>query len=76
MQALFVFQVACAIKEMVTLAGGAQNPHVICGDFNSAPDTPAHQLTLEGYLNDNTMNKLQALDTVQLPDGKVCTLIY
>ena len=58
------------------MAGGVQNPHVICGDFNSPPSSPAHQLTQEGYLNDDTMAKLQALDNVPLEDGKVEMSIY
>lgn len=63
-------EVACAIKELVTLAGGAQNPHVICGDFNSPPGTPAHQLTQEGYLNDSSMTALQALDDTVQQEGQ------
>lgn len=68
-------EVACAIKELVTVAGGAQNPHVICGDFNSPPGSPAHQLTIEGYLNDDTMSKLQALDHVSHSNGKTSSLV-
>ena len=55
----------------MSLAGGADKPHVICGDFNSMPTSPVYQLTREGYLNDLSMAKLQALPTVQMADGKV-----
>ena len=58
------------------MAGGAQNPHVICGDFNSPPGTPGHQLTSEGYLNDDTMAKLQAQDNVPMGEGKVREATY
>ena len=62
---------ACAIRELVSMAGGADKAHVICGDFNSWPGTPIYQLTQEGYLNDHSMTALQAIHSVQLPDGQV-----
>lgn len=55
------------------MAGGTQNAHVICGDFNSAPGSAPHQLTQEGYLNDNSMTALQAIDNISLASGKVQT---
>ena len=64
-------QVACAIRELVTLAGGADKAHVICGDFNSWSGTAIYQLTNEGYLNDQSMTALQAIHSVQLPEGQV-----
>ena len=58
------------------MAGGADQPHLICGDFNSLPTSPVYQLTREGYLNDLSMAKLQALPTVQMADGKVVAVIF
>lgn len=53
------------------MAGGAEAPHVICGDFNAWPGSPAHQLTQEGYLNDQSMAELQKIQAVELADGRV-----
>jgi endonuclease/exonuclease/phosphatase family metal-dependent hydrolase len=66
-----LFQAAATIRELVTVAGGADQPHVICGDFNSCPDSPVHQLTKEGYLNDASMAALQGVQEVKLADGRV-----
>ena len=53
------------------MAGGAAQPHIVCGDFNSTPDSPVYQLTHEGYLNDTSVAKLQQLAEVKLDDGRV-----
>ncbi|CAH1798443.1 unnamed protein product [Owenia fusiformis] len=68
-------QISQSIKKVVEVAGGADNPHIICGDFNSQPDTPGYQLACDGYLNDTTMNALQALRHVEMPDGSQAALI-
>lgn len=68
-------QAAATIRELVTLAGGATQPHIVCGDFNSTPDSPVYQLTHEGYLNDSSMAKLQQLPEVKLDDGRVCPMV-
>ena len=67
---LFYLKAAATIRELVTLAGGATQPHIVCGDFNSTPDSPVYQLTHEGYLNDSSMAKLQQLPEVKLDDGR------
>ena len=64
-------QVACAIRELVSMAGGADKPHIICGDFNSTPDSSVYQLTKEGYLNDSSVTKLQEITSVNQPEGQV-----
>ena len=60
-----------AVKELVTMAGGVLQPHLICGDFNSPPLTSAYHVVTEGYLDDRSMAALQTLTKVMLPDGKV-----
>jgi CCR4-NOT transcription complex subunit 6 len=59
-----------AMKQLVQLAGRPDRPHVLCGDFNSCPDTAPYQLMADGFLNENSMNELQGLNVVELPDGK------
>ena len=58
------------------MAGGVQQPHLICGDFNSPPLTPAYHVVTEGYLDDGSMSALQALTKVMLPDGKVRVVLF
>ena len=64
-------QVASAIRELVAMAGGADQPHILCGDFNSWPDTSVYQLTQDGYLNDRSMAALQTINGATLSDGNV-----
>ena len=65
------FQVASAIREVVAVADGPNNAHVVCGDFNAWPDTAVYQLSKEGYLNDASMAALQASTDVEMNDGSV-----
>ncbi|KAK7476266.1 hypothetical protein BaRGS_00032459 [Batillaria attramentaria] len=62
-------QAACAIKEVVGVAGGEGAPHIICGDFNSEWHSPAYQLVLDGYLSDASIRKLQAVERLELNEG-------
>lgn len=62
-------QAACAIKEVVGMAGGEGSPHIICGDFNSEWNSPAYQLVLDGYLSDTSIRKLQAVEKLELAEG-------
>ena len=48
-------QIASAIKELVSQAGGADKPHIICGDFNSIPSSAGYQLARDGYLSDDNV---------------------
>lgn len=61
-------QAACAIKEIVTVAGG-DGAHVICGDFNSQWSSPVYQLVLDGYLSDSSIQILQDVQRLELEDG-------
>lgn len=62
-------QAACAIKEVVGVAGGEGAAHIICGDFNSEWSSPAYQLVLDGYLSDASIRKLQAVERLDLSEG-------
>ncbi|XP_055888209.1 uncharacterized protein LOC106076991 isoform X1 [Biomphalaria glabrata] len=68
-------EVACAIKELVTNSGSDLNPHIICGDFNSMYNSPAYQLVKDGYLIDNNIKKLQAIQALELTDNTVSKAI-
>jgi CCR4-NOT transcription complex subunit 6 len=63
-------EVCAAVKELVSMAGGVLQPHLICGDFNSPPLTPAYQVVSDGYLDDRNMAILQSLTKVQLAESK------
>ena len=64
-------QIASAIKELVSQAGGADKPHIICGDFNSIPSSAGYQLARDGYLSDDNVTSLQQLELVDTPEGEV-----
>ena len=68
------FQIACAIKALTSLARNDASPHILCGDFNSESTSPGYQLVMEGYLSDDMIDKLQAIENVELPDGTVSTM--
>ncbi|CAL1534651.1 unnamed protein product [Lymnaea stagnalis] len=68
-------QVASAIKKLVATAGNDLYPHIICGDFNSIQGSPAQQLAKDGYLSDNDIKRLQAINSLTLKDGTTCALI-
>lgn len=74
-QDLQCVQVATTIRELVSMAGGADAPHVICGDFNAWPGSPPIQLTQEGYLNDQSMAHLQQVHAVEFADGRKAPLV-
>lgn len=72
-------QLACAIRELVKLAGGPDKPHFICGDFNSWPDSPPYQLVKDGHLSEKSLTALQSINSVSQADGQVgaqSSLIY
>lgn|SRR6218665_1951261 len=64
-------QLACAIRELVKLAGGPDKPHFICGDFNSWPDSPPYQLVQDGHLSEKSLTALQSINSVSQADGQV-----
>ena len=72
---LLYFQIACAIKALLNLAGGDTNPHILCGDFNSEASSPGYQLVMEGYLSDDKIDELQSLENLTLPDGSVSYIL-
>ena len=64
-------KIAGAIKELVALAGGTDKPHIICGDFNSTPDSPGYQLARDGALNEENVKLLKGMKNVEMPEGEV-----
>lgn len=67
------FQIASAVKEIVSKATGDNFPHIICGDFNSPPMSPGYLVARDGYPSgDETINTLMKIENLELPDGKVC----
>lgn len=68
-------QLACAIRELVKLAGGPDKPHFICGDFNSWPDSPPYQLVHDGHLSEKSLTALQSINTVSQSDGQLAPLV-
>ena len=66
-----MLQVACAVKELVNVAGGSENAYILAGDLNALPDMAPYQLARDGYLNDEMIDKLQQMKTVAMPDGSV-----
>lgn len=69
-------QIASAIKEVVSKAGGDLTPHILCGDFNSEVTSPGYQLCTEGYLSDACIQQLQSLENLQFQDGTVSRIKY
>jgi len=53
----------------------SNEPHIICGDFNSWRGSAPYQLLLDGHLNEENLTALQAIEVVVQPDGQVelCT---
>jgi len=66
-----VLQIVCAIKELVKKAGGDGQALVLCGDFNSEITSPGYRLATEGYLSDEVLKQLQALENLEMADGSV-----
>lgn len=60
------------MKEVVGRAGGDNFPHIICGDFNSYPDSAGYLVARDGYPSgDEVINKLMEIQGLELADGKV-----
>lgn len=69
---IICLQIASAVKEIVSKAGGDNFPHIICGDFNSPPMTPGYLVASDGYPSgDEVITKLMDIKRLELPDGKV-----
>ncbi len=68
---LFCFQIAIAVKELVSQAGSDSCPHMLCGDFNSVPTSVGYQLAKDGYLTDSNIATLQAVENLDLQSGSV-----
>ncbi|GFS27034.1 glucose-repressible alcohol dehydrogenase transcriptional effector [Elysia marginata] len=69
-------QIACAIKQLVAKAGNDLSPHIICGDFNSKVTMAGYQLAKDGYLSDEHIRTLQALEALTNTDGSSRSLIH
>lgn len=68
-------QVAQLISRLIALAGGSDKPFILCGDFNSTPDTPVYQVTRDGYPSDSSLSHLQELKTIKSPQGEELSMV-
>jgi len=68
-------EVGMVIKKLINICNGSNNAHVICGDFNAPEDTCVYQFSKDGYLNDKSIEYLQKIENVNLPDNQKQALI-
>lgn len=67
-------EVAGAMNELVATAT-PQGAFLLCGDFNSWPESPVYQLTKDGYPGDKSVSELQGVHNVRSGDGSLSPLI-
>lgn len=69
-------QIASTVKEIVSRAGADDFPHIICGDFNSTPNSPGYLVARDGYPSgEETFTKLQQVIGLLLPEGQTDALV-
>ncbi|XP_064627808.1 nucleolar protein dao-5-like isoform X2 [Lineus longissimus] len=68
-------QIAYAVNRLVAMAGGLQNAHILCGDFNCEATWAPFQLARDGYLANEMIEQLQAMECIELPDGQKKSLV-
>ena len=59
------------MNELIAQADGSDKPHIICGDFNSTPDSPGYQLARYGYLSEENVKLLREIQYIEMPNGDV-----
>ncbi|XP_013406255.1 glucose-repressible alcohol dehydrogenase transcriptional effector [Lingula anatina] len=67
-QTVTLLQVISAVRELVAFAGGAQQPHLILGDFNSIPGGPVYRYMNDGKLDEEMKKILRQEEPVEVPD--------
>lgn len=73
-----MFQVARTMWEVATFVAlhlrredqDQDVPFILCGDFNSTPESPVYQLCRDGYLNDRMLNRLQKIQNIKFPSSE------
>ena len=48
-----------SINELIDFAGGADKPHILCGDFNQEPWLPGYELLQDGVVSQNSINQMK-----------------
>eukprot|EP00058_Branchiostoma_floridae_P000818 XP_002586306.1 hypothetical protein BRAFLDRAFT_109077 [Branchiostoma floridae] len=68
-------QISVAMNELVKFAGGVDQPHILCGDFNSSPFSPAYGILTRGYLGGGGYEMFRALRPFKVSDDESKCLI-
>ncbi|XP_033740793.1 muscle M-line assembly protein unc-89-like [Pecten maximus] len=68
-------QIVCAIKELAKQGGSDCHAQILCGDFNSEETSPGYKLAMEGYITDEVLKQLQALENLEMPDSSKAALV-
>ncbi|XP_060067696.1 ABC transporter F family member 4-like [Ylistrum balloti] len=68
-------QIVCAIKELAKQGGSDCHAQILCGDFNSEVTSPGYKLAMEGYITDEVLRQLQALENLEMPDSNKAALV-
>ncbi|XP_066264484.1 uncharacterized protein [Branchiostoma lanceolatum] len=68
-------QISVAMSELVKFAGGVDKPHILCGDFNSSPFSPAYGILARGYLGGGGYEMFRALRPFKVSDNESKCLI-
>ncbi|XP_022088292.1 carbon catabolite repressor protein 4 homolog 1-like isoform X2 [Acanthaster planci] len=62
-------EAAFALRELVRFCGGADAPHILCGDFNFEEHHPGYQLMRDGLLSEASATYLRNLRLPGEKDG-------
>ncbi|XP_021377441.1 uncharacterized protein LOC110465734 isoform X1 [Mizuhopecten yessoensis] len=68
-------QIVCAIKELAKQGGSDCHAQILCGDFNSEATSPGYKLAMGGYLTDEVLKQLQALENLEMTDSSKAALV-
>ncbi|XP_019613897.1 PREDICTED: carbon catabolite repressor protein 4 homolog 1-like [Branchiostoma belcheri] len=68
-------QISVAMAELVQFAGGTDQPHILCGDFNSSPFSPAYGILTRGHLAGGGYEMFHALRPFKVSDNESKCLI-
>lgn len=64
---LFFFsQISSAIRALAKEASCKDNPYIICGDFNSPPDSPGYELACDGKLSQDAIDTVRSIKLPQV----------
>ena len=71
MSLTFCLQISTAIRALAKEAACKDNPFIICGDFNSPPDSPGYQLARDGRLSGSALDTVRSIDIPQVRALKI-----